>query len=97
MLGKAKHSITDIKNLHHGHFFDPDTMKFFGDRLTSYKVVNWQGDDIMYRKPGATVNVFGSSRTVTKKDYFSSWRFNPDNGDLSSLSNEEETEFLTLI
>jgi len=101
MLGKPKHTIHEIKEANHraGYFFfSPDTMQFFGDKMGSFEVVNWKGSDIVYRRPGATVNVFGERKRVSKNnDFFGAWKFNPVNGDVSTLSNEDKEDFKTNI
>ena len=38
-----RYTLSTIKHLNHsvgGHFFDRDTMKFFGDTMSSFKVVH---------------------------------------------------------
>ena len=65
-----------------GHFFDHDTMEFFGDTMDSYGVTTidmWDEDlamdvpaTIMYRKPSAMVSVFGKKHR-TGRDYFGAW------------------------
>ena len=66
----------DIERLYNerigGHFFDSDTMAFFGDRMTSFDVVTVDGQLYMYRKPTATVSVFGY-RKITGRKFFGCW------------------------
>tara|TARA_R110000803_G_scaffold32357_4_gene71383 strand:- start:673 stop:1248 length:576 start_codon:yes stop_codon:yes gene_type:complete len=66
----------DIERLYNerigGHFFDSDTMAFFGDRMTSFDVVTVDGQLYMYRKPTATVSVFGY-RKITGCKFFGCW------------------------
>lgn len=57
----------------HGHFFDDDTMRFFGDTMDSYACcIGPDGSHYMYRKPSATVNVFGRS-TKAGRQFFNCW------------------------
>jgi len=42
------------------YFFSRDTMRFFGDKMTSFGVKWDDGKRILYRKPSAMVNVFGT-------------------------------------
>jgi hypothetical protein len=66
----------DIERLYgernHGHFFDSDTMAFFGDRMASFDVLTLDGQLYMYRKPSATVSVFGR-RQRAGRDFFGCW------------------------
>ena len=66
-----------------GHFFDRDTMEFFGDTMDSYGVTNIDGVDYLYRKKTATVNVFGEIKTAGR-DYFNAWQviLHEDNGQM---------------
>lgn len=47
-------SVQDIKNHYdpQGHFFDRDTMKFFGDTMKSFGVYTCEGERFLYRKKG---------------------------------------------
>ena len=42
-----------------GHFFDRATMRFFGDKMSSFGVFKWRGKRYLYRKPQAMIDVFG--------------------------------------
>ena len=55
------------------YFFSRATMRFFGDRMSSYGTRTVDGQLYMYRKPGATVNVFGRA-TVAGRQFFNAWR-----------------------
>lgn len=74
------------------HFFSRGTMRFFGDRMSSYGVRTVDGQRYMYRKPSAMVNVFGKWKRVGR-DFFNAWRVT-DNGDgtvsLNSARGDEE-------
>ena len=48
------------------HFFDDDTMRWFGDTMSSFSVVELDNQFYMFRKPTATVNVFGKTYSVSK-------------------------------
>ena len=71
-----------------GHFFDRDTMGFFGDTMKSF-AVHRDGDDFyLYRKPSARVNVFGKWKTAGR-DFFGVWKIRMDGG-LDSVSDPEK-------
>jgi hypothetical protein len=73
------------------YFFNRKTMKFFGDKMTSFGVRTINGKRIMYRKPTARVNVFGTWKTAGR-DFFNAWELIPKNDhiDLQSVSDEEK-------
>ncbi len=68
-------------------FFDRKTMKWFGDRMSSYGTRAIDGVTFMYRKPGAMVNVFGNWKRAGR-DFFNAWRWNPDTADLDHCDAE---------
>jgi hypothetical protein len=72
----------DIKRLYNassmnGHFFDRDTMAFFGDTMASFETLTLNGQLYMYRKPSATVSVFGVVHR-TGREFFSCWLITDD-------------------
>jgi hypothetical protein len=69
-----------------GHFFDRDTMRFFGDTMRSFGVCTIDGSRYLYRKPSAIVNVFGT-RKRAGRDYFNAWLVT-DDFDLDYCDNE---------
>tara|TARA_R110000824_G_scaffold347713_1_gene534455 strand:- start:277 stop:576 length:300 start_codon:yes stop_codon:yes gene_type:complete len=71
-----------------GHFFDRATMKWFGDTMRSYAVIVIDGTVYLYRKPSATVNVFGTRKTAGRQ-FFNCWEVE-DNGDLSHVMADVE-------
>ena len=81
---------TEIKRAYQsvqcGHFFDRDTMKFFGDTMRSFGSRRIDGVLYLYRKPSAQVNVFGAWKTVGR-DYFGAWEVQP-NGGLRNVSDD---------
>jgi hypothetical protein len=72
-----------------GHFFDRGTMRWFGDRMSSFGTRNIDGVRYLYRKPTAHVNVFGKWQ-IAGRTFFTAWRFTIDS-DLNYCS-EEETQ-----
>ncbi len=70
-----------------GHFFDEDTMEFFGDTMNSFELITVDNELYMYRKPWAKVNVFGKRKTVNE-EYFNAWLVVTENDklDLDSVS-----------
>lgn len=83
-----------------GHFFDRDTMKFFGDKMSSFGVkrrLNLSGQSgrtVLYRKPTAQVNVFGTWHTVGYRSaWLGLWFVNTTTGNLDSTTDEEKAEF----
>lgn len=63
------------------YFFSRKTMKFFGDNMTSFGIKTIDGMRIMYRKPSAWVNVFGT-RKQAGRDFFGAWQIIPKNDHL---------------
>lgn len=90
------HTLDDIIKKHNGHFFSKDTMRFFGDRITSFTTVDYDGDTYLCRRPTATVNVFGSKKRCGRT-YFNAWRFNPKSGDLVPVSDDIKEECWSLV
>ena len=88
-------SASDVKYaLKDSHFFDRKTMKFFGDKMTSFGIKTINGGRYMYRKPSAKVNVFGTWKTAGF-DFFNVWELLPmlDHLELKVLSTEEKVNF----
>lgn len=80
------------------YFFERKTMKFFGDKMTSFGIKTVNGKRYMYRKPSAKVNIFGTWKT-TGKDFFNAWEIIPkiDHLELSIVSTEiKETIYNSL-
>lgn len=71
-----------------GHFFDADTMRFFGDKMNSFRTIRIGQTDYMYRRTDATVNVFGRRRRVGR-DFFNAWVWDAELNSLSSCNNEQ--------
>lgn len=83
----------------HGHFFERSTMKFFGDTMASYGVRTLNGERFMYRKPNATVNVFGDRRRAGRQ-HFNVWRVVIQDSyeiDLIGATDEEEAAIWEVI
>lgn len=70
-------SVSDIKNHSTGYFFTRNTMKFFGDKMSSFGVRTFNGKRILYKKPTAYVNTPFSGRKQAGKDFFSCWEIVP--------------------
>jgi len=85
---------TDVKYaLQDSYFFSRDTMKFFGDKMSSFGVRTINGKRYLYRKPNAYVNVFGTWKQAGR-DFFGAWELIPkhDHLELKVLSSEEKHE-----
>lgn len=74
-----KFSVRDIKlalDAKGSHFFSRGTMRWFGDTMASFEtVLDDDGVTVMYRKPGASINVFGDRKQVTLELGFNCWAF----------------------
>jgi hypothetical protein len=68
-----KMSVSDIKYYNKGYFFSRDTMKFFGDKMSSFGVRTYDGRRILYRKPNAYVKTPFSGVQKAGKLFFSCW------------------------
>jgi hypothetical protein len=90
-LAKIK-TATDVK--YHEplkYFFSKETMRFFGDTMKSFGVRWINGKRVMYRKPSASVDVFGTWKTAGRA-YFNAWvlTFDKDwNLKMESIHGEE--------
>ena len=75
------------------HFFDRSTMRFFGDKVTSFGVRTVNGKRYMYRKPSAQVNVFGKWKTAGR-EFFNAWEIVPkhDHVELRHVDKSEKEE-----
>ena len=71
-----------------GHFFDDDNMRFFGDKISSFRTITIGQSVYMYRRPDKTVNVFGRRRRVGR-DFFNAWEWDADKATLRSCNNEQ--------
>ncbi len=71
-----------------GHFFDRDSMRFFGDRMSSFRTVAIGDAVYMYRRPDATVRTFRGERTAGR-DFFGAWKWDAETCNLSSCGNDE--------
>lgn len=77
-----------------GHFFDKDTMSFFGDTMKSFGSRIIDGKQILYRKPSAMVNVFGTWKR-TGRDFFGCWEF--VDGDLNRCDDETKEKVFEIV
>ena len=68
-----KMSVSNIKCYSKGYFFSRDTMKFFGDKMSSFGVRTYNGRRILYRKPTAYVKTPFSGIQKAGKTFFSCW------------------------
>jgi hypothetical protein len=92
-------SVSDIKRHNTGYFFSRSTMKFFGDKMSSFGVRTFEGKRILYRKPSAYVRTFTGIQQAGKT-FFSCWEIKPKNEseiDICPVSEElKETFYNTL-
>lgn len=51
-------TVSQIKAHNEGYFFTRNTMKFFGDKMSSFGVRTFEGKRVLYRKPTALVRTF---------------------------------------
>ena len=68
-----KMSVSDIKYYNKGYFFSRDTMKFFGDKMSSFGVRTFDGKRILYRKPTAYVQTPFSGVQKAGRGFFNCW------------------------
>ena len=81
-----------------GHWFDADTMSFFGDTLDSFQVFQDRGKVLFYRKPSATVNVFGRQQQVGFDDtFFGVYEFDEDTCDVDRADNDDRQNVISAI
>jgi len=66
-------SVSDIKHHSTGYFFSRNTMKFFGDKMSSFGVRTYNGKRILYRKPTAYVKTPFSGIQRAGKSFFGCW------------------------
>ncbi len=65
--------------------------------MRSYGVRVVDGVTYMYRKPTASVNVFGHWKTAGR-EFFGLWRFDPQTGDLQGIYDEtQKSEFFARV
>ncbi len=91
-----KMSVSDIKYHNEGHFFSRSTMKFFGDKMSSFGVRTYQGKRILYRKPTAYVRTPFSGVQQAGKTFFSCWEVKPKTEsavDISPVSDDFKNLF----
>lgn len=91
-----KMSVSDIKHHNEGYFFSRSTMRFFGDKMTSFGVRTFEGKRILYRKPTAYVKTPFSGIQQAGKTFFSCWEVKPKNEetvDISPVSDEFKNRF----
>lgn len=85
---------SDVKRLlsKPSFFFDSKTMRFFGDTMKSFGVRTIDGKRVMFRKPGALVNVFGKWKHAGR-EYFGAWDIVAlDDGSIALERIYDETE-----
>jgi hypothetical protein len=70
------------------YFFERKTMRFFGDTMRSFGARTIGGNVYLFRKPSASVNVFGRHHTAGRQ-FFNAWRLDPVTYDLRHCSAEE--------
>lgn len=71
-----------------GHFFDADTMRWFGDTMASFGTIVIDGSVYMYRKPTASVWVF-NRRCTAGREFFNAWIWDAETANLESCGTEE--------
>ena len=74
----------------HGHFFDKESMDWFGDTMASYKTTIFREQLYMHSDPLKTVSVFGRIE-ISGQEYFRAWLVDAD-GNLSSCGRDLKNE-----
>lgn len=88
-------SFDQIVERHKGYFFSKDTMRFFGDKMSSFGVEYRGSTTYLYRKPTVTVNVFGTKRRVGR-EFFNAWEVDID-GDIHPVDDDTKDEIYERI
>lgn len=87
-----------IRDAHEGHWFDDSTMAFFGDTMASFQVFQDRGKILFYRRPSATVNVFGRTERVGfDATFFGVYEFDPDTGDIDRADDDDRENVISAI
>ena len=81
-----KMSVSNIKYYNKGYFFSRDTMKFFGDKMSSFGVRTFYGKRILYRKPTAYVQTPFSGVQKAGRAFFNCWEV--------TVKNEKEVNLM---
>lgn len=76
------------------YFFSRDTMRFFGDTMDSFRICECGDRQIVYRRPNASVTVFGNRRAVGSQ-YFGAWFI--ENGRLIALDAERKDALFAVV
>lgn len=80
-----KMTVSQIKSHNEGYFFSRNTMKFFGDKMTSFGVKTFEGKRVLYRKPSAMVNTPFSGWRKAGKEFMGVWIIQPKNESLVDI------------
>lgn len=94
-----KMSVSDIKYHNEGPFFSRSTMRFFGDKMTSFGVRTFDGKRVLYRKPNAMVNVFGTWKRAGR-EFASCWiieRVSDEAVDITPVNSEFKERFFNSL
>ena len=75
------------------YFFSRSTMRFFGDKITSFGVRTVNGKRYLYRKPSARVNVFGTWK-IAGREFFIAWEIVPKHDHVELVKCDDETKDL---
>jgi hypothetical protein len=68
------------------YFFSRETMRFFGDTMRSFGVKRLGETVYLYRKPSASVNVFGRwTQAAENNNFLGIWRLDPETYDLDGV------------
>lgn len=95
-----KMTVSDVKRLNTGYFFSRQTMRFFGDKMTSFGIRTFSGKRILYRKPTAFVNTPFSGVQRAGKDFFSCWEVvvkSPETVDIIPTSEDFKSLFFASL
>ena len=89
-LPTVKQVISKYKRNKCGHFFDNETMDWFGDTPSSFVVVSRNGNMYLKRSRSVFVNVFGSRKQVSSDlaTFGGVWQIDETTGQLSQVEDK---------
>ena len=83
------HEIKQVVEANGSKFFTKDTMRFFGDKMSSFSVFEYKETIYLYRRPSAFVNAPFSGHVRAGRTFFNCWKFEENR--LHSCPDDETT------